>query len=149
MYLCVLLFICNLYFFFSSRRRHTSFALVTGVQTCALPILEAVRALRRLRQGDATHQGPPRARHALWPDQRGADHRHLPQRRQELPRPAEGALPQPVEVTRRGAPALRSHAGPRVPAEGRLFLRHRLRGGALRIPDTVRTLPATRRPACP
>src|SRR3546814_8637888 len=27
-----------LVFFFSSRRRHTSFALVTGVQTCALPI---------------------------------------------------------------------------------------------------------------
>src|SRR5213078_1911573 len=25
-------------FFFSSRRRHTSFELVTGVQTCALPI---------------------------------------------------------------------------------------------------------------
>src|SRR3546814_14677111 len=25
-------------FLFSSRRRHTSFALVTGVQTCALPI---------------------------------------------------------------------------------------------------------------
>src|SRR3546814_11132096 len=24
--------------FFASRRRHTSFALVTGVQTCALPI---------------------------------------------------------------------------------------------------------------
>src|SRR3546814_3676330 len=27
-----------MYFFFSSRRRHTSCALVTGVQTCALPI---------------------------------------------------------------------------------------------------------------
>src|SRR3546814_4184651 len=27
-------------FFFSSRRRHTICALVTGVQTCALPILE-------------------------------------------------------------------------------------------------------------
>src|SRR3546814_5065309 len=27
-------------FFFSSRRRHTSCALVTGVQTCALPILK-------------------------------------------------------------------------------------------------------------
>src|SRR3546814_7172404 len=27
------------FFFFSSRRRHTSCALVTGVQTCALPIL--------------------------------------------------------------------------------------------------------------
>src|SRR3546814_7445984 len=26
-------------FFFSSRRRHTIFAFVTGVQTCALPIL--------------------------------------------------------------------------------------------------------------
>src|SRR3546814_9298289 len=33
-------------FFFSSRRRHTRCALVTGVQTCALPILEsfAIRA---------------------------------------------------------------------------------------------------------
>src|SRR3546814_9851680 len=28
-------------FFFSSRRRYTRGALVTGVQTCALPILEA------------------------------------------------------------------------------------------------------------
>src|SRR3546814_9552111 len=28
------------FFFFSSRRRHTRCALVTGVQTCALPILE-------------------------------------------------------------------------------------------------------------
>src|SRR3546814_9643866 len=29
-------------FFFASRRRHTSCALVTGVQTCALPILAGV-----------------------------------------------------------------------------------------------------------
>src|SRR3546814_2296824 len=29
------------YFFFSSRRRHTRCALVTGVQTCALPIYAA------------------------------------------------------------------------------------------------------------
>src|SRR3546814_3232220 len=35
---CVLIVICGK-FFFSSRRRHTRFALVTGVQTCALPIL--------------------------------------------------------------------------------------------------------------
>src|SRR3546814_2581266 len=28
------------FFFFSSRRRHTRCALVTGVQTCALPISE-------------------------------------------------------------------------------------------------------------
>src|SRR3546814_7695032 len=34
-----LLFLCCFVFFvFSSRRRHTSCALVTGVQTCALPI---------------------------------------------------------------------------------------------------------------
>src|SRR3546814_6231811 len=33
--MCFLVF----YFFFSSRRRHTRCALVTGVQTCALPIL--------------------------------------------------------------------------------------------------------------
>src|SRR3546814_4961838 len=30
---------CYSVFFFSSRRRHTRCALVTGVQTCALPIL--------------------------------------------------------------------------------------------------------------
>src|SRR3546814_10818003 len=31
--------LCGVFvFFFSSRRRHTSCALVTGVQTCALPI---------------------------------------------------------------------------------------------------------------
>src|SRR3546814_2450638 len=30
--------------FFSSRRRHTRCALVTGVQTCALPILAAIPA---------------------------------------------------------------------------------------------------------
>src|SRR3546814_8233164 len=29
---------CCAYFFFSSRRRHTRCALVTGVQTCVLPI---------------------------------------------------------------------------------------------------------------
>src|SRR3546814_549750 len=31
-----------MFFFFSSRRRHTRCALVTGVQTCALPISDAV-----------------------------------------------------------------------------------------------------------
>src|SRR3546814_3544749 len=30
--------VVRFFFFFSSRRRHTSCALVTGVQTCALPI---------------------------------------------------------------------------------------------------------------
>src|SRR3546814_7054739 len=35
-------------FFFSSRRRHTRGALVTGVQTCALPIFEQKRAVLML-----------------------------------------------------------------------------------------------------
>src|SRR3546814_5972366 len=37
---------CIYLFFFSSRRRHTICSLVTGVQTCALPIF--VEILRRL-----------------------------------------------------------------------------------------------------
>src|SRR3546814_4912178 len=35
-------------FFFSSRRRHTRCALVTGVQTCALPILTFADVARRV-----------------------------------------------------------------------------------------------------
>src|SRR3546814_4098374 len=41
LYICIAivsLCTCGLFFFFSSRRRHTRCALVTGVQTCALPI---------------------------------------------------------------------------------------------------------------
>src|SRR3546814_4302225 len=39
-YVCVICACSSLcFFFFSSRRRHTRCALVTGVQTCALPIL--------------------------------------------------------------------------------------------------------------
>ena len=34
--------IVNFFFFFSSRRRHTRSFHVTGVQTCALPILYAI-----------------------------------------------------------------------------------------------------------
>src|SRR3546814_10541223 len=43
-------------FLFSSRRRHTRCALVTGVQTCALPIscnqLRVCRAVRQQPRGD-------------------------------------------------------------------------------------------------
>src|SRR3546814_10072831 len=58
-------------FFFSSRRRHTRCALVTGVQTCALPIYDlllavyrraAARNLERVNQALASPQ--PLA--ALW-----------------------------------------------------------------------------------
>src|SRR3546814_1354438 len=37
-YIIAIFLMLFVFFFFSSRRRHTSCALVTGVQTCALPI---------------------------------------------------------------------------------------------------------------
>src|SRR3546814_9523441 len=39
---CIACIMSYLFFFFSSRRRHTRCALVTGVQTCALPIFGTV-----------------------------------------------------------------------------------------------------------
>src|SRR3546814_5216177 len=40
-FVCLFVVVCLFGFFFSSRRRHTRCALVTGVQTCALPIFGA------------------------------------------------------------------------------------------------------------
>src|SRR3546814_12708994 len=42
---------CMCCFFFASRRRHTRGALVTGVQTCALPILGRLARPARARRG--------------------------------------------------------------------------------------------------
>src|SRR3546814_1002733 len=52
--ICVLSF-----FFFSSRRRHTRCALVTGVQTCALPIFEK-RGFSRIGVTNQCNDGPRR-----------------------------------------------------------------------------------------
>src|SRR3546814_2883460 len=49
------------FFFFSSRRRHTRCALVTGVQTCALPILPEERAVAALHQPPAATDGAAHA----------------------------------------------------------------------------------------
>ena len=43
-------------FFFSSRRQHTSYEFVTGVQTCALPISVETAALARCV---AVHRAAP------------------------------------------------------------------------------------------
>src|SRR3546814_21003496 len=51
-----------LVFFFSSRRRHTRCALVTGVQTCALPISVRRRAARRYRGPCRAGRGSRRRR---------------------------------------------------------------------------------------
>src|SRR3546814_4160989 len=46
----------SFFFFFSSRRRHTSCALVTGVQTCALPIFPFAHAVGEGNEGDSDGQ---------------------------------------------------------------------------------------------
>src|SRR3546814_10077744 len=62
LFCCYFLLYCVFFFFFSSRRRHTRCALVTGVQTCALPISFRGRRCRlpslpRCR----SRGGPPRS----------------------------------------------------------------------------------------
>src|SRR3546814_6605807 len=51
-----------IFFFFSSRRRHTRCALVTGVQTCALPIYQRHHA----PHGRDAVKGEPLAWLFLW-----------------------------------------------------------------------------------
>src|SRR3546814_2583602 len=60
-YFCILLLFVLFFFFFSSRRRHTRCALVTGVQTCALPILSpapSASALSVVRSSPDTSSMP-------------------------------------------------------------------------------------------
>src|SRR3546814_1012211 len=45
-------------FFFSSRRRHTRCALVTGVQTCALPILLAASLIASVAEAAVAGDAP-------------------------------------------------------------------------------------------
>src|SRR3546814_6806684 len=52
-YRAVLLFF--FFFFFSSRRRHTRCALVTGVQTCALPIFAVIDVENAIPFGNPLH----------------------------------------------------------------------------------------------
>src|SRR3546814_10430616 len=60
MYIYSINFVCLcLNFFFSSRRRHTRCALVTGVQTCALPIslpLDVVLELAAAAKGKLSEE---------------------------------------------------------------------------------------------
>src|SRR3546814_2230704 len=59
-YVTYIRFLC-FFFFFSSRRRHTRCALVTGVQTCALPIFhERLRDALVMLVPSAAQQGQVR-----------------------------------------------------------------------------------------
>src|SRR3546814_6247272 len=53
--------VCLFVFFFSSRRRHTRCALVTGVQTCALPIWSSRRVRAACRRPEPSLSGAERA----------------------------------------------------------------------------------------
>src|SRR3546814_10784913 len=65
LYFVCCFFSCYFFFFFSSRRRHTRCALVTGVQTCALPIYTPTPCSR----GPAINRAinPPASRAASIP----------------------------------------------------------------------------------
>src|SRR3546814_3706316 len=63
------------FFFFSSRRRHTRGALVTGVQTCALPISMGMSKLGRGGISGARIQAPPAGRLLVGEQVAAAVHR--------------------------------------------------------------------------
>src|SRR3546814_13830535 len=88
-YFCIVVLV----FFFSSRRRHTRCALVTGVQTCALPILADGRyrvaargpaARHRRARGGRKH--PRMLRHAAAGDPGRAARRGAEEIRGQCPR---------------------------------------------------------------
>src|SRR3546814_2319752 len=58
------MFFVFVFFFFSSRRRHTRCALVTGVQTCALPICQTPTTCR-FTVHDDNNPATPEVRPAL------------------------------------------------------------------------------------
>src|SRR3546814_5124423 len=90
-----------LFFFFSSRRRHTRCALVTGVQTCALPIYLCAGARRRGDRADGGAQGERQAG--------GNDGRLTRADRRGARRPVTGRCPESVDDG--GCPASRPLRG--------------------------------------
>src|SRR3546814_1427742 len=82
----------NCFFFFSSRRRHTRCALVTGVQTCALPVpavpLAQPPSERHVQRADA------RQRHVALRAPDGARLPHLPFADPRLEQPGGAEVPQ-------------------------------------------------------
>src|SRR5205823_1528505 len=99
-----------------------------------------VGPLERVRTGAAAHQGPARARLRGRPYPRRGDHRHRAARAAELPAAAGELLSDPDEVPRRGAAALRRHAGSRIHHEGRVFLSSRRGVAPGGLPRDVRRL---------
>src|SRR3546814_20949849 len=70
-------------FFFSSRRRHTRCALVTGVQTCALPISSRRAGCWRIPRRHAFPRADRRGREAIFPGHARL-HRRLPKAEKQV-----------------------------------------------------------------
>src|SRR3546814_4705970 len=89
-----------IFFFVSSRRRHTRCALVTGVQTCALPILGVPCCRKRGRTGGGPKAGrvPPATR-----------------RRRRIPRIDLVAPHERLDVGRRNQPHLTTQRPEQTP----------------------------------
>src|SRR3546814_13679023 len=118
--------------FFSSRRRHTRCALVTGVQTCALPISRRIADPLRVSQGPLglcrarLHPlSRPVARRALRrPARRVVRTAHARDRRRVGPPPSS----HPRDRACRGRGQLcRAHLAQRTPAPPRAAARGRRR----------------------
>src|SRR3546814_8817797 len=115
-------------FFFSSRRRHPGCALVTGVQTCALPIYQAPGSLDEHRR----HHPCPRRRNPYNP--------HPPR----IPVAPAGAFAMPdvaAEAARRRTFAIISH-----PDAGKTTLTEKLLlfGGAIQMAGSVKSRKTSR-----
>src|SRR3546814_3360054 len=98
-YFIVLIIFYFFFFFFQSRRRHTSCALVTGVQTCALPIYH-LRGIRR-RECPAPAR-PHRHRLATEARRRSGDRQHRRADPRSHPRPEKHRAGPPCRSARPG-----------------------------------------------
>src|SRR3546814_7395088 len=95
-FLCLLFIVFFTMFFFSSRRRHTRCALVTGVQTCALPIFTDTR----IKLGELPLQfrlrcrrlGEPGRRQGVHPIDCRAQEAHCSCIKMSLSKPALGVV---------------------------------------------------------
>ena len=76
----------------------------------------------------------------VWADQRGNDHRDFSRLCAVLQGTAAQPLSHPMEIPRRGAAAVRRDARARIPDEGRLLVRSRLRGRQALLQPDVRRL---------
>lgn len=107
------------------------------------------RPLGGVRRPAVPPQGPQGRRVPARPDARRDLHADGQGPVHVLQGPAGDALPDPDQVPRRGPPALRRAARPRVPDEGLVLLRHHRRGPRRVVRAAPRGLPEDLRAARP